>query len=91
MKEAEIRGALEWYKRAVEAYEQLARRLAAASESSGPANGHQAQLREALHVLLPVVGECIAELPGLAAALTEEREESARLRRRAGEAGAENE
>jgi hypothetical protein len=87
MKQAEIRGALVWYKRAVEAYEQLARRLAAASLASEPASPHQTQLREALDLLLPIVGECIAELPGLAAALTEELEASAKLRREAEEAG----
>lgn len=87
MKQAEIRDALSWYKRAVEAYERLVRSLAAAAGPGEHLHSHQTQLREALDLLLPVVGECIAELPGLAAALTEQLEETEKLRRQAEEAG----
>lgn len=90
MKEAEIRGALFRYRKAVAAYERLLRHLVADLReiALGAEAGHRlVRLQEALEKLLPVVGECMAELPGLASALRQERETLDQLRRQAEEAG----
>ena len=90
MKEVEIRGALFRYRKAVAAYERLLRNLLVDIRelAPGPETRHRlARLQEALETLLPVLGECIAELPGLASALRQERETLDQLRRQAEEAG----
>lgn len=71
MKQSDIRRALTRYKRGVAAYERACRNLAAAIGLGERLSARQQLIGEALDCLLPVIGDCIAELPGLAIALEE--------------------
>lgn len=84
MTRAVIVSILARYQRALPAYQQLARCVKDALPQCPPAV--RERLVEAVETLLPVVGECLADLPAVADVVEDQREQLERLRRRQGPA-----